>query len=114
MTMTIREGPIMLDDFFVRAMLAGIGVALRCGPLGCFVVWRKMAYLGDTLAHSALLGVGLALLLEVNVMAAVFAGSLLISLLMLVLQKRGDLSSDVLLGLLSHSALAIGLVVLAS
>lgn len=103
----------MLDDFFIRALLAGIGVALIAGPLGCFVVWRKMAYLGDTLSHSALLGVAFALLFEENVMLAVFVVSILVSLLLLVLQKRGDLSSDVLLGLLSHSALAIGLVVLA-
>jgi zinc transport system permease protein len=103
----------MLDDFFTRAILAGIGVALVAGPLGCFVIWRKMAYLGDTLAHSALLGVAVALLLQINVMFAVFVISILVSLLLLVLQKRGDLSSDALLGLLSHSTLAIGLVVLA-
>jgi len=103
----------MLDDFFTRAILAGIGVALVAGPLGCFVIWRKMAYLGDTLAHSALLGVAVALLLQINVMFAVFVILILVSLLLLVLQKRGDLSSDALLGLLSHSTLAIGLVVLA-
>lgn len=103
----------MLDDFFIRAMLAGIGVALVAGPLGCFVIWRKMAYLGDTLSHSALLGVAIALLLEVNLMLPVFVVSIIISVLLLMLQKRGDLSSDALLGLLSHSTLAIGLVVLA-
>ena len=47
----------MLDDFFVRALIAGIGVALVTGPLGCFVVWRRLSYFGDTLSHSALLGV---------------------------------------------------------
>ncbi len=57
----------MLDDFFARAMIAGIGVALIAGPLGCFIVWRRLAYFGDTLSHSALLGVALALLLEVNI-----------------------------------------------
>ena len=50
----------MLDDFFIRALIAGVGVAIVTGPLGCFVVWRRLSYFGDTLAHSALLGVTLA------------------------------------------------------
>ncbi len=103
----------MLDDFFIRALLAGIGVALVAGPLGCFIVWRRLAYFGDTLSHAALLGVALALMFELNITAAVFAVSALVSLLLLALQRRAVLSSDALLGLLSHSALAIGLVVLA-
>ena len=103
----------MLDDFFTRAILAGLGVALVAGPLGCFVVWRRLAYFGDTLSHAALLGVALAFLLEINITLAVFAVSVLISLALLLLQKRATLSSDALLGLLSHSALALGLVALA-
>ena len=63
----------MLDDFFTRALIAGFGMALVTGPLGCFIVWRRMAYYGDTLAHAALLGVALAFLFEINVTLAVFA-----------------------------------------
>jgi zinc transport system permease protein len=100
----------MLDDFFTRALLAGIGVALVAGPLGCFIIWRRMAYFGDTLSHSALLGVALALLLQVNVTLAVFAVSAVVSLALVVLGRRDTFSSDSLLGILSHSALAIGLV----
>lgn len=103
----------MLDDFFVRALIAGIGVALIAGPLGCFIVWRRLSYFGDTLAHAALLGVALAFLLEINVTAAVFVVSAAVAVLLLLLQKRATLASDSLLGLLSHSALAIGLVVIA-
>ncbi len=103
----------MLDDFFTRAILAGVGVALVAGPLGCFIVWRRLAYFGDTLSHAALLGVALAFLFEVNITLAVFAVSACISLALLLLQKRATLSADALLGLLSHSALALGLVVLA-
>ena len=62
----------MLDDFFVRALVAGIGVALMAGPLGCFIIWRKMAYFGDTMAHSALHGVALSLLFTVNLTLSVF------------------------------------------
>lgn len=103
----------MLDDFFIRALLAGSGVALIAGPLGCFVVWRRLAYFGDTLSHAALLGVALALLFEVNITLAVFAVSTCVSLSLLLLQKRASLSADALLGLLAHSALAVGLVTLA-
>lgn len=103
----------MLDDFFTRALVAGIGVALVAGPLGCFIVWRKLAYFGDTLSHAALLGVAIAFLFEVNITLAVFAVSACVAIALLILQKRATLSSDALLGLLSHSALALGLVVLA-
>lgn len=103
----------MLDDFFTRAILAGVGVALVAGPLGCFIVWRRLAYFGDTLSHSALLGVALALLFEVNITFAVFGVAAAVALSLLLLQKRATLSSDSLLGLLSHSSLALGLVVLA-
>ncbi len=103
----------MLDDFFMRAMLAGIGVALIAGPMGCFIVWRRMAYYGDTLSHAALLGVAIAFLFDVNITLAVFVISALISIALLMLQRQASLSSDSLLGLLSHSSLALGLVALA-
>ena len=103
----------MLDDFFTRAVIGGIGVALVAGPLGCFIIWRRLAYFGDTLSHSALLGVALALLFELNITFAVFGISVIVSLLLMLLQRRASLSSDALLGLLAHSALAVGLVVLA-
>ena len=100
----------MMDDFFIRALIAGTGVALVSGPLGCFVVWRKLAYFGDTLSCAALLGVALALLFEVNTTLAVFSISVFISLALIFLQSRVNLSSDALLGLRAHSALAVGLV----
>ena len=62
----------MFDDFFVRALVAGIGVAIVTGPLGCFVIWRRLAYFGDTLSHSALLGVTLAFSFSVNISLSVF------------------------------------------
>ena len=103
----------MLDDFFTRAIIAGVGVAMVVGPLGCFIVWRRLAYFGDTLSHAALLGVALALLLEINVTVAVFAVAVFVSLALLLLRRRATLSSDAVLGILSHSTLAIGLVALA-
>ena len=103
----------MLDDFFTRAMIAGIGVAIVAAPLGCFVVWRRLAYFGDTLSHAALLGVALAFLFEFNITLAVFFVCAAVAIALLLLQRRATLSSDSLLGLLAHSSLALGLVVLA-
>lgn len=100
----------MFDDFFVRALVAGIGLAITAGPLGCFVVWRRMAYFGDTMAHSALLGVALSLLLNLNLLLSVFGVAAAVSVLLILLQRRGGLSADALLGILSHATLAIGLV----
>ena len=103
----------MLDDFFTRAIIGGIGVALVVGPLGCFIIWRRMAYFGDTLSHAALLGVALGLLMNINLTLSVFVVSVAVSLALMAMQKRASLSADALLGLLAHSSLAIGLVVLA-
>jgi zinc transport system permease protein len=100
----------MLDDFFTRALLAGIGIALIAGPLGCFVVWRRMAYFGDTMAHSALLGVAMSLLFSFNIMVGVFGVAALVALALMALERRRTLPTDALLGILSHSALAVGLV----
>ena len=102
----------MLDDFFLRALLAGIGVAIVVGPLGCFVIWRRLSYFGDTLSHAALLGVALALLFELNFTMMVFIVSVTLSLLLIYLKSRTSLPSDALLGLLAHSILAIGIICL--
>jgi len=102
-----------MDEFLLRAMLAGVGVALIAGPLGCFIVWRRMAYFGDTMAHSALLGVALAVLFDVSITGSVFVIAALGALALIALQRRATLSSDALLGILSHSTLALGIVIVA-
>lgn len=100
----------MLDDFLVRSALAGLGVALAAGPLGCFIVWRRMAYFGDATAHAALLGVALALALSISVFAGVLAVALILALSVSGLSARGY-STDTLLGVFAHGGLAVGLVV---
>lgn len=102
-----------MPDFLLRAFLAGLGVALVAGPLGSFVVWRRMAYFGDTLAHAALLGVALGVLAGVNVTLGIIAACLVTALLLLGLQRQRLLASDTLLGLLAHGSLSLGLVALA-
>lgn len=102
----------LLDDFFWRAILGGLMVAVVAGPLGCFVVWRRMAYFGDTLAHSALLGIALGTLFQANLNLSIALICVVLALVLMLLSRQESLASDTLLGILSHSALAIGLMVL--
>ncbi|MCC3304021.1 metal ABC transporter permease [Sneathiella sp. HT1-7] len=102
----------MVDDFILRALAAGIGVALIAGPLGCFVVWRRMAYFGDSLAHSALLGIALGLLYGININLGTVIVCTVFALLLVWLQQRRVLATDTLLGILAHAALSIGMVAL--
>jgi zinc transport system permease protein len=99
-----------MPDFLLHALLAGLALALVAGPLGSFVVWRRMAYFGDTLSHAALFGVALGLMLDVNLTLAVTVGCVLLALLLVTLQQRQPLASDTLLGVLAHSTLSLGLV----
>ena len=92
--------------------MAGLGLALVAGPLGCVVVWRRMAYFGDTLAHSALLGVALAVSVDVLPVIGVIVIGIGIASLLFYLEQNREFSTDTLLGILSHSALALGLIVL--
>ncbi len=102
-----------MDDFVLRALAAGCGIALMAGPLGSFVVWRRMAYFGDTLAHSALLGVALGFLLGVNPLVGVVGVCVALALALVGLQRHRALASDTVLGILSHSSLSLGLVAIA-
>lgn len=106
---TITDTPPMLDDFLIRAALAGIGVALATGPLGSFVVWRRMAYFGDATSHAAILGVALALALGLPVLLGTVLVALAMAATVSALAERGW-AMDTLLGVLAHSALAFGLV----
>lgn len=99
----------MLDDFLIRAALAGLAVALAAGPLGCFVVWRRMAYFGEATSHAAILGVALALAFSANIFVGTLAVALLMALAVSALTGRG-LAMDTTLGVLAHAALAFGLV----
>ena len=109
----IKKSLHTMDDFLFRALLAGAGVALIAGPLGCFIVWRRMAYFGDTMAHSALLGVALSVLFDVNITLGVFVVATFGALALIMMQRRAPLSSDALLGILSHLMLALGIVIVA-
>ena len=108
-TGTIMRGMTMLDDFLVRAGLAGVGLSLATGPLGSFVVWRRMAYFGDATAHAAILGVALALATDLPVGFGTLVVALAMAATVAGLAARGW-AMDTTLGVLAHSALALGLV----
>jgi len=99
----------MLDDFLIRAALAGLGIALAAAPLGCFVVWRRMAYFGDATAHAAILGIALSLAFSVSIFVGALGVALAMALTVSSLSGRGY-AVDTLLGVMAHSALALGLV----
>lgn len=99
----------LLDDFMIRAALAGAGVACAAGPLGCFVVWRRMAYFGDAASHAAILGVALALAAEVPVFGGVLVAAACMAVGAAKLSGR-SWAMDTALGVAAHSALALGLV----
>jgi zinc transport system permease protein len=113
--MTMATGTVtamsmtMLDDFLVRAGLAGVGLSLAAGPLGAFVVWRRMAYFGDATAHAAVLGVALALATDLPIGLGTLVVALAMAVTVAGLSARGW-AMDTTLGVLAHSALAFGLV----
>jgi len=104
---------LLSADFFLLALVAGIALASVAGPLGSFIVWRRMSFFGDTLAHSALLGIAIGLMTNSNPQFSIIVSSLLFALLLTFLDQRPSLSTDTLLAILAHSSLAAGIVVLA-
>jgi zinc transport system permease protein len=107
---TIIMVTTMAEDFVLRALAAGFGLALIAGPLGCVIVWRKMAYFGDTLSHAALMGIAAGLILGAAPMAGVVITGVTVGLVLLALQSQQRLATDTLLGILSHATLAVGLI----
>ena len=102
-----------MPDFVVYALIAGLSLATVAGPLGSFVVWRRMSYFGDTLAHSALLGIALGLLLDMNLQLSIMLVCVVSGLLLVSMGRKDTVATDALLGILAHSALATGVVLLA-
>ena len=110
MMSTATSKAVRMDDFIVRALLAGVGVALAAAPLGAFIVWRRMAYFGGAISHTALLGVALGFLLDINPIIGVGVVSVIAALMLLGFRGR-YLGNDTLLGIIAHGSLALGLIV---
>ena len=99
------------DDFILRAILAGTAIALIAAPLGCFILWRRMAYFGATIAHSGLLGAAIGIALAINPVLSIILVAFAIAALLIWLENHTNLPSDTLMGFLAHGALAAGLIV---
>ncbi|GAB7220655.1 zinc ABC transporter permease subunit ZnuB [Vibrio comitans] len=97
-------------EFLLPSLLAGFGIAIIAGPLGSFVVWRKMAYFGDTLAHASLMGLALGFLLDINLYLALVVCCIALAIILVTLQRQQLVATDTLLGILAHSALSLGLI----
>ncbi|GAD89099.1 MULTISPECIES: zinc ABC transporter permease subunit ZnuB [Vibrio] len=97
-------------EFLLPSILAGLGIAIIAGPLGSFVVWRKMAYFGDTLAHASLMGLALGFLFDVNLYLALVVCCLTLGVILVALQRQQMVATDTLLGILAHSSLSLGLI----
>lgn len=100
----------MLDDFLIRAILAGLIIAIIAGPIGCFIVWRRMSYFGDTMAHTALLGASFGLVIGVDPVIGVLFTSFGIATILFLFQNQRLIANDTLLGILAHGSLASGII----
>lgn len=105
-------GNPVMDDFLIRALVGGMGIALVSGLLGVFVSWRRMAFFGDTLAHASLLGIALGYVAGIGAGIGVIVVGLVVASVLVLLQRGRRLANDTLLAIISHGALALGLVVL--
>ncbi len=101
-----------MEDFIFRAVIAAIGISIIAGSLGCFVIWKRMSYFSESISHSALLGVAFGLASGLGVHFGLIIIGALFAALIVVLQQRKFLSNDAILGIFSHIALSLGIVVL--
>lgn len=100
----------MIDIFFLQSLLAGVGLSLITSPIGCFLVWRRMSFFGDALSHSALLGVALGLIFNINAHLGILIICLAVTFILAIVDDRTDLPSDTWLSITSYSALALGII----
>lgn len=108
--MTITTTITMIDDFMIRAAIGGIAIAVAAGPLGCFVIWRRLSYFGAALSHSALLGVALGVVLGLEPGVGMTLVCLAVALIFVALEGRGQIAGDAVLGVLAHVGLALGVI----
>lgn len=101
-----------LDDFFIRALVAGLAVALVAGPFGCLLAWRRMAFMGETIAHSSLLGVVLGIILGIVPQYSIIIVALVMAVILYMLDQSKGLARDVSLNVIAHGSLGVGLFII--
>ncbi len=98
------------EPFFVRALIAATALAVIAAPLGCVIIWRRMAYVGETLAQASLLGVALGLALQINLTFAVVVAAVIAAMVLIAFGQQRLLALDSVLGLMHHAMLALGII----
>ena len=101
-----------MEDFVSRALIASLAVSVIAGSLGCFVIWKRLSYFSDSISHSALLGVGLGIISGLGMNFGLIIVGAIFAALVVALQQKDLLSNDAILGIFSHIALSVGIVVL--
>ncbi len=101
-------------DFMVRGMLAGILVGITCAVIGCYVVLRSMAFLGDALAHAILPGVAIAYLLGGNLLVGALIAAVIVALGIGFISRRGAIKEDTAIGIVFAAALALGVALIST
>lgn len=99
----------MIEPFVLRALLAGIGLAIISAPLGAVIVWNRMSYFGETVAHSCLLGIALGLYFNINFSVSIFLCAFFVSIFLVFFEKIKIIPFDSILGLTHHGALSLGI-----
>lgn len=102
----------MIVELLLPSLLAGLLIAIGSGVLGCFVVWRRMAFFSDALAHSAILGTALALLINVHILLGLLGYGLLVAIILARFDRVPETSGDTLLAIIAQTSLAAGVLLL--
>ncbi len=97
-----------MEPFLIRALVAAMALAVIAAPLGCTVIWNRMAYFGETISQACLIGVALGLALEMNPSSTIFAVAIAAAFLILALGRQRFLPLDSILGLTHHGTLSLG------
>lgn len=100
----------MLEPFFLRALIASLALALIAAPLGCFVVWQRMSYFGESIAQASLVGVALGMAFQLDLTLGVLIAALVAAALLIWFSRQEIVAMDSILGLMHHAALAIGVI----
>ena len=107
-------GAPLAYGFMQRGMLAAVLVGILCAIVGCYVVLRSMAFLGDALAHAVLPGVAIAYLMGANLLMGALAAAVVVALLISLFSRQGTIKEDTAIGIVFAAALALGVALISS
>jgi len=101
-------------EFMQRGLLASLMVGILCAVVGCYVILRSMAFLGDALAHAILPGVAVAYLLQINLTIGALAAAILVAMGIGFFSRQGTIKEDTAIGILFAASLALGIAIIST